>query len=116
MISPRTLVRTAALALSLMAATALQAQPKTAAKPKATTAAPAAAVAAPTAAKQAAELIDINTATAEQLKAIPGVGDVYAAKIIAGRPYSNKSQLTSKKIIPAALYKKISAKIIAKAK
>lgn len=61
-----------------------------------------------------AELVDINTATEEQLKAISGVGDVYAKKIIAGRPYAKKDQLKIKKIIPADVYEKIKEKIIAK--
>jgi competence protein ComEA len=61
-----------------------------------------------------AEPVDINTATEEQLKAIPGVGDVYSKKIIAGRPYAKKDQLKSKKIIPADLYEKIKEQIIAK--
>jgi competence protein ComEA len=61
-----------------------------------------------------AEPLDINTATEEQLKAIPGVGDVYSKKIVAGRPYAKKDQLKIKKIIPADLYEKIKDKIIAK--
>jgi competence protein ComEA len=48
------------------------------------------------------------------LKAIPGIGDVYSAKIIAGRPYKMKDQLVSRKIIPQATYDKIKEKIIAK--
>ena len=59
-------------------------------------------------------LVDINTATESELKAVPGVGDVYAAKIIAGRPYANKTQLKSRKIVPATLYEQIKDRLIAK--
>ena len=60
------------------------------------------------------KLIDINSASQDDLKALPGIGDAYSAAIIKNRPYANKSQLVSRKVIPQATYDKISSRIIAK--
>ncbi len=59
-------------------------------------------------------LIDINTATEAQLKAVPGIGTGYAAKIIAGRPYAKKDQLKSRHILPGPVYDQVKEGIIAK--
>jgi competence protein ComEA len=65
-------------------------------------------------AAQRPALVDINSASAADLKALPGIGDVYSAKIIKGRPYQSKDQLVSRKLIPQSTYNKVKNLIIAK--
>ncbi len=57
--------------------------------------------------------VDINTASADQLKAVKGIGDVYAKRIIANRPYSSKDQLVSKGVLPQGVYDKVKGQVVA---
>ena len=101
--------RCAALALLILAGNfhsaflATAQKPAAASKPAAST--PAAAAAAP---------MDINTASADQLKTLPGIGDAYSKRIVAGRPYTAKNQLVGRGVIPQATYDKVQTLIIAK--
>jgi competence protein ComEA len=101
MMSKRHLSLVVAAALALIVPAAAVADQKPAAKPPATAKPP------------AAPLLDLNTATRADLVALPGIGEAYADKIIAGRPYKAKSELVSKKIVPEATYKQIVDKVIA---
>jgi competence protein ComEA len=77
---------------------------------------PPAAAPEPAKASPAAELIDINSATLEELITLPGIADVYARKIVASRPYKTKFELVTRRIIPRSTYSKIREMVIAKQK
>jgi len=66
--------------------------------------------------QQPGGLVDINSASAEELDKLPGVGPARAKAIIANRPYGGKDDLNNRKIIPPNVYNQIKDKIIARQK
>ena len=95
------------LATSLLSAQTMPAKPSPTGKAAAVTTAAAAS-------PKAGALLDINTASPEQLKQLPGIGDAYSKRIVDGRPYTAKTQLLSRGILPKATYDGVSSQIIAK--
>lgn len=60
------------------------------------------------------KLVDINGATSDELKKLPGISDAEAAKIIAGRPYGSKAHLVTRNIIASGVYENLKQLVIAK--
>ena len=58
--------------------------------------------------------LDLNTASEDELKALPGIGEAYSKKIIENRPYARRDELVKKKVIPQATYDKIKDQIMVK--
>lgn len=102
----------AVTALGLIAATPLMAQTPA----PATGTSKMAPAATETKAAPKVELLDLNSATADQLAELPGIGKAYSAAIVKGRPYKGKDELVQKKIIPEKTYEGIKDKVIAKQK
>src|ERR1700694_536965 len=105
--------------LALTIAAPVFAQPATTTNPTPPAAtmapsAPAMPKAADTAVAPKGSLVDINTASATELKALPGVSDSDSAKIIQGRPYTDKSQLVSRHVVSETTYDKIKDHLVAK--
>ena len=65
---------------------------------------------------RADKLVDINSASEDQLKELPGIGDALASRIVKQRPYKRKDDLVDKKVIPEAAYERIKHQIVAKQK
>jgi competence protein ComEA len=62
---------------------------------------------------QRTELLDINTASPQQLEALPGMGAAYAKRVIAGRPYTAKNQLVTRGVLPQSAYEQIKDRSVA---
>ena len=68
----------------------------------------------PAPAAPAASLIDINSASRDDLMTLEGIGEVRADAIIRARPFKAKTELVERRLIPEALYDKIADKVMAR--
>jgi competence protein ComEA len=59
------------------------------------------------------DVVDINSASKEQLMALPGIDESLAQKIIDSRPYKKKTELKKRKIVPESVYKQMADRITA---
>jgi competence protein ComEA len=65
-------------------------------------------------ARQGKQPLDLNSASAEQLRELNGIGEAFSKKIVEGRPYKSKDELVSRKIVPQATYDKIKDQVVAR--
>jgi len=59
------------------------------------------------------KLVNLNAASAKELKTLPGGSEEEAARIIAGRPYNSKANLVTNKIVSEGRYFEIKSLVVA---
>ena len=58
--------------------------------------------------------LELNSASRDALMTLDGIGEVRADAIIRARPFKAKTELVERRLVPEALYEKISDKVFAR--